>query len=173
MHLLTYSGHVRGHISGEKGNNGNENENEDEKDKINRMSAFTLIVIPNLFMTINTVENETKIILVKYPYAKIIIIGLPGSPKTIWPTEIKLTPTLHSTAIQKILNFLYEEKRFFSDYEKKVGDGPEEPVFFLGFGTGVFCLLKYLTEKVPFLPWLVGRVRCVCAVNGVIRLTRY
>ena len=184
-------------------------DSEGEEKKMNRMVCFTLIVIPDLFTTSKCLQEELQAVLVKYPHAKIVIIGLPGGTKTLYPEKLLLTPALHSTAILKILCHLYEEKRIFSGNDDDNGCSDrnktdsfgntintnnhrnnshnntgnlttnhgsvvdrEEVVYFLGFGVGVFSLLRFVTLSLPDLPWLTGRARCVLAVNGVTRLTR-
>ena len=143
-----------------------------EMKKIDRSVSFTLILNPDLFMTSNSLEKELKSILIKFKYAKIIIIGPLGSTNTLWPQSTVLTPALHSTSLSTLLQHLYNENRFFNEFSTKYTDTPGIPVFFFGFGTGVYSLLMFLCSDYLSMPWLSARSVTVCAVNGVFKLKR-
>ena len=140
--------------------------------KIDRSVSFTVILNPDLFMTSDSLEKDLKSILIKFKYAKIIIIGPIGSTYTLWPKSTVLTPALHSTSLSKLLIHLYSEKRFFNECSTNYPETPGIPLFFFGFGTGVYSLLLFLCSDYLNMPWLSARSVTVCAVNGVFTLRR-
>jgi hypothetical protein len=149
---------------------------------VDRWMAFTLIVVPDLFMSLEAMQIQLEMLLVKYPLARLVLIGLPGLPNTLWPSDCVLTPKLHTSAIEKLLVHLYDTNRL--SYEEEVLDGKVrnevrriekgggEPVFLMGFGTGVHTLLRFVSLNLPDLPWLESRVKAVCIVNGVIKMNK-
>ena len=62
-------------------------------------SRFTLVVVPDLFMTLESLETHLEDLLDKFLFARIVLVGLPGMPNTLWPGHWVLNPgTTHSPA---------------------------------------------------------------------------
>jgi hypothetical protein len=77
-------------------------------------SPFTLVVVPDLFMTLDTLQSLLKALLVKYPFARLVLVGLPGLPNTIWPSDCKLSPDLQARGINRLLIHLHSTYRMYS-----------------------------------------------------------
>ena len=55
-------------------------------------SRFTLVVVPDLFMTLESLETHLEDLLDKFLFARIVLVGLPGMPNTLWPGHWVLNP---------------------------------------------------------------------------------
>ena len=141
-------------------------EEKDEKDPrdVDRWVAFTLVLIPDLFMSLDTLQKHFQILLTKYPHSRIILAGLPGLPNTIWPEGWVLNSDLHARSIAKLMQFLKQKK--------KLSPMEGEPVYFMGFGTGVMSLSRFVTMYMPGLPWLEPTFRAVILVNGLLKINK-
>ena len=53
--------------------------------RLDRWVAFTLVAVPGLFMTLDSLERALRPLLKKYPLARVVLAGLPGLPNTFWP----------------------------------------------------------------------------------------
>ena len=143
-------------------------------------------------MSLNSTEIELKPILIKFPSATIVIIGLPGSSGTVWPRGTPLSPELHSTAITKIVSHLQNRDRFFSlgsgglAERKRSRERTREtyrdrdrgrirfrdPVLLLGFGIGGHSLLHFVASSLHAIPMMADRIKCLIVVNAVLTLSR-
>jgi hypothetical protein len=137
---------------------------EEGEPKPDRWVAFTLVLIPDLFMTLDTLQKAFERLLVKYPHSRIVLVGLPGLPNTVWPKGWSLNPDLHARAIAQLMQFLRKTKRL----SPMVG----EPIYFMGFGTGAHSLSRFMTLYAPGLPWLEDLCKCVIFVNGLLKYNK-
>jgi chemotaxis protein histidine kinase CheA len=129
-----------------------------------RFVAFTLIVFPTLFSSLETLQHQLEQILVKYPWARIVLVGYPGMPNTAWPEGWILNTDLHSRTVLKLLQHLHVERRLSAI--------AGEPVFLMGLGTGCVCMARFVSEYLPRIRWLKGRVKVVCTVNGMLHFSK-
>ena len=178
--------HSQDNKSGKCDEDGEKNQTEGRS----RQAPFCLVVIPDICMTLDSTEIELKPISIKFPSASIIIIGLPGSPGTVWPRGTSLSPELHSNAITKILNYLQNENRIFSHGSSGLGerkrgrekttetdtDGGrirfDDPMLLLGFGIGGHSLLNFVATSLSATPLMANSMKCVILVNAVFTLSR-
>eukprot|EP01038_Epipyxis_sp_PR26KG_P004789 gene4789-6716_t len=137
-----------------------------------RSLPFTLVLIPDLFMTLDTMQSSFQSLLTKYPFAKIVLIGLPGLPNTTWPKGWILNSDLHSRSIAKCLQHLLSKKIILSTNATIVQENSNEPVFMFGFGTGSYSLSRFISLYLPQLPRLEHHVRSVGLVNGLLRYNK-
>jgi len=143
---------------------------------INRWIAFTLVVVPDLFMTADAAEAYLLPLLTKFPMARLVVLGLPGAPHTTWPAHWVLNPDLHARALAKAMTQLHATGRLasFPHPPENVPRSPEdtEPIFFMGFGTGGHALARFASSFMSESPWLMGRVRAVVLVNALMEISR-
>ena len=143
---------------------------------INRWIAFTLVVVPDLFMTADAAEKYLLPLLTKFPMARLVVLGLPGAPNTTWPAHWVLNPDLHARALAKAMEHLHATGRLasFPRPPENVQRSPEgtEPIFFMGFGAGGHVLARFASTFMPDMPWLMGRVRAIVLVNALMEITR-
>ena len=128
-------------------------------------SRFTLVVVPDLFMTLEALETHLEELLEKFLFARIVVIGLPGLPNTIWPAQWVLNPDLHARSIAKLLQHLHSTGRISSPTSLEEC----EPVLLIGFGTGGHSLTRFVHDSLPGMPWLMPRVRAIILVNTVLK----
>lgn len=133
--------------------------------KVDRWVSFTLIIIPDLFSTLDSLQNHLEGILVKYPLARLIFVGLPGLPHTTWPEGWVLNSDLHSRSIAKLLVYLKKEGRIG-------GSNSSEPVFMMGFGLGAYSLSRFIVNFLPGMSWLESRLKVVSFVNGILKFNK-
>ena len=138
-------------------------EEKDPRD-VDRWVAFTLVIIPDLFMTLDTLQANFEPLLTKYPHSRIVLAGLPGLPNTVWPNGWTLNSDLHARSIAKLLQFLKQKKKL----SPMVG----EPMYMMGFGTGVHSLSRFVTLYSPGLPWLDSVFRAIICVNGLLKFNK-
>lgn len=138
------------------------NEINEESELSMNGKGFILVVIPDLFMTLEAMYRQIKDLLISYPYAKIVLVGLPGMPNTVYPEGWILNADLHSKCIAKLLDYL-QTKGKFKD---------EDPVFFMGFGSGVYYLSKFISEIAPDIGWLKTRIKVIFIINGMLKFNK-
>jgi hypothetical protein len=132
-------------------------------------SAFTLVLIPDMFMTLDTLQATFESLLFKYPYAQLVLVGLPGLPNTVWPRGWVLNSDLHARAIAKLLLHLQSAGRLaFGDCDAAAA--ARVPLFFMSLGSSSVCLSRFASLFLPSLPELHHRARAVCMVNGLLML---
>ena len=146
------------------------------------LPGFTLVVVPDLFMTLDVLQSNLEALIVRYPSARLVLVGLPGLPNTIWPAEQTLNAELHCSAIGKLLHCLHTACRLSSAgsaYNSRVGTanngqkgGMGDPVFLLGFGIGAYSLQRFVSLLLPSMYWLQLRVKAVLIVNGLIKISK-
>ncbi|GMH66094.1 hypothetical protein TL16_g04355 [Triparma laevis f. inornata] len=98
---------------------------------------FQLIVTPDVFMTLDTLEPAFAPLLDQHPLSSILLVGLPGLPNTLWPRGTVLNNECHSDCIASLLQHVNANERFTPK--------PNAPLFFLGFGVGSAALLHFAT----------------------------
>ena len=130
---------------------------------LDRWLPFTLILVPDIFMTLETLHKAFEPILVKYPMARLILIGPPGNPYTHWPRGWILNADLQSRSVLSILLHLKEKNR--------VGN-KSDPIFVMGFGTGAHSLSRFVSLFLPALSWMQKRIKAVVIVNGFIHISK-
>lgn len=139
----------------------------EEEGKDKKWVTFTIVVIPDLFMTTDTMGTYLDPIVQKYPLARIVLVGLPGLPYTHWPRGWVLNADLHARSIAVLLNHLKT-----SDNVNMWSPVPDEPVVFMAFGTGVQSLSRFIYQLLPAMTWLQPHVHAVISVNGYSKMTK-
>ena len=125
--------------------------------------SFSLVVIPDIFMTLETLENSLTYLLKKYPNAQLILVGLPGMPNTTWPKTWILNSDLHSRSIAKLMQHLLLKGILNVDHTV------HQPVIFVGFGAHCLCLTRFITLYLPLLQELHYQTKAVVVCNGLLR----
>lgn len=131
---------------------------------IDREVCFTLFVLPDLFSTLENLENQFDPLLTKFPSAQVVLVGFPGLPNTIWPAHWILNTDLHIRCLGYLLRHLRRSKRL-STYKK-------DPIFMLGVGMGGFTLSKFVYSVLEGFPWLERRLKCLIFVNSMMKINK-
>ena len=100
-------------------------------------TPFQLIVTPDIFMTLDTLEEALAPLLDQHPLSSILLVGLPGLPNTLWQKGTVLNNETHSLCLSDLLHHLESN----GDFTSSGG----HPTFFLGFGLGAACLTYFAT----------------------------
>jgi hypothetical protein len=126
-----------------------------------RFVSFTVVVLPDLFMTLDTMEAAYKRLLERYPLARFVFVGLPGCPHTSWPKEVMLTRDIHARAISKLMRHLHKQKRLTMIRGA--------PVIFVGHGTSVPILSSFASTHMQAIPWLATVAASLVFVSGYLK----
>ena len=129
--------------------------------------SFTIVVIPDLFMCLQTMEKYLSPILQRYPLARLVLVGLPGLPYTHWPRGWVLNIDLHARSIGALLQHLKT-----SDNPNNWSPVKDEPVVFMSFGSGAHSLSRFVTTALPAMQWLQPNVHGIINVNGFSKITK-
>jgi hypothetical protein len=132
----------------------------DQGPPIDRSHGFTLVAVPDLFMTLETMEKSLGPLKKKYPDATIVYVGLPGLPNTHWPRGWILNADLHARCIGVLMQFLLDTEKISTD--------PKHPVLLFGFGSGACCLSRFCAAFLPAMQPFYRRVKLVSMVSGFI-----
>jgi len=127
---------------------------------IDRSHGFTLVAIPDIFMTLETMEKALAPLKKKYPDCTLVYVGLPGLPNTHWPRGWILNADLHARCIAVLMQFLVDTE--------KISPDKQQPLLFFGFGSGSCCLSRFCAAFLPAMLPLYRRVKLVSLVNGFI-----
>ena len=139
----------------------------EEEGKEMKWVTFTIVVVPDLFMTTDTMKTYLDPIIQRYPLARIVLVGLPGLPYTHWPRGWVLNSDLHAKSIAVLLNHLK-----MSGNSSMWSPVPDEPVVFMAFGTGMLSLSRFIAQLLPAMSWLRPHVHAVISVNGYSKLSK-
>jgi hypothetical protein len=140
-------------------------------DNVDRYRAFTLVVVPDLFMTLDSLQQHLQPLLDKYPLARLLLVGLPGLPNTLWPADWVLNSDLHSRAIARLLQHLSSPNANMQGGQRLTSI-EAEPIFLMGFGTGANSLLRFTAQLLPDITAITHQVKAVCIVNGVLKFNQ-
>lgn len=136
--------------------------------------CFTLFIIPDLMMTLDTLQLFFMPLLRTHPYLQIVLVGLIGLPNTVWPQSWVINADLQSKCIAHLMKHLFETQQIVShhlDYllpnemipgftslagsntleELKKKIPTERRVITVGFGTGGYYLARFLGIQFPVL----------------------
>ena len=130
--------------------------------KIDRWLGFTLLVVPGLFTTLDTLHKYLQPLLVKYPCAHIVLLGLAGAPNTMWPADSQFSPDQQARCMMQLLHHLKVSRQL----------PLREPMFLMAVGTGSMAVSRFVSEYLPGLPWLQTRLRALCMVNGCFKISK-
>lgn len=64
------------------------------------------MVVPDLFMTLEALKKNLEEILQSYPFSRLVFVGLPGFPNTMWREGWALNSDLNARCIAKLLQYL-------------------------------------------------------------------
>lgn len=128
-----------------------------------RLLAFTLFLMPDVFMTLETLHKCFEPLIVKYPMARIIIVGPPGSPFTHWPRGWILNADMQARSILSLLLHLKETNRVGAN---------SDPIFVVGFGTGGYTLSRFISLYLSALAWMQRRLKAVILVNSFVHMSK-
>jgi hypothetical protein len=157
-------------------------DNGDDIPAIQPPDAFTLIVVPDLSMTLDTLQSHLEVLLHTHPYIRIVLVGLIGLPNTIWPKTWVLNSELQAKCIAYLINHLHTTNRLFFDMNRlqAFDDGREHlplqsHLLTMGFGTGGYHLARSIQHYLPGItqPYsLAEHIRMVILVNGVLKVNK-
>jgi hypothetical protein len=125
-------------------------------------AAFTLIVLPDLFMTLDTLDAALQPLLTRHPGASLLLVGLAGASNTTWPSTTELDAQLHARCLSRLIESLQEGGR--------LSRSPLDSVFLLGFGLGGHYLAQFCATALPGLHRFVPLVKAVVLVNSFVKL---
>ena len=128
-------------------------------DFLNELNSFTLVVIPDLFSTLESLFIYLSELIAVYPKSKIVLVGLIGLPYTTWPSGTVITCDLQARCIGRLLNFLLRKNKISKD----------DPIFMLAIGSGVHNVARFITEYMKHSPFLVDRIKVICTLNGKLQ----
>ena len=132
-----------------------------DKDIANK--SFSIIIVPDIFMTLETLEQSFSSLLKKFPNAQLILVGLPGMPNTVWPKNWVLNSDLHSRAIAKLMQHLLSKNVINADRSV------HQPILFVGFGAHCLCLSRFISLYLPLIPEVHYQTKAVTFLNGLLR----
>lgn len=154
-------------VDSSNGNDGSEEAKNGVGGRSNRKGLeFTLFIIPDLFMTLDTLQNQFEILLKKFPFAKLILVGLPGLPNTTWPSNWVLNSDLHARSIAKLVQHLTQKNELNSDHSIY------EPLFFIGVGVHCQCLSRFVSLYLNTFSELKYQTKGICFINGLLRYSK-
>ena len=87
---------------------------------------MTLVVVPDLFMTLEMLQLYLAPLLTRHPFASVLLVGLVGLPNTVWPKDITLDMGLHSLCLKSLLTFLNSNRILVSNSSNTDGDGDRD-----------------------------------------------
>jgi hypothetical protein len=138
--------------------------------------SFTIIVVPDLTMTLDTLQLHIESILHSYPYARIVLVGLLGLPNTVWPSSWILNSDLQARTIAHLVEHLHNNNKLFfisNTTNKDTTEDHQYNLLLLGFGTGAFHLSRFLSQHLPSMPPIVkDHIKSALFVNGFLRLNK-
>ena len=137
--------------------------NEVVEEDIDRSDGFTLILIPDLMMTLNTMQKAFEALRSKFPDASIVYAGLPGLPNSHWPRGWVLNADLHARSLAVLVQFLVDTERISTD--------PNHPIIFMSFGTGCYSLSRFVGSFLPAMLPVYRRTRLVTLAGGFVMPT--
>eukprot|EP01041_Mallomonas_annulata_P002218 gene2218-4307_t len=126
--------------------------------------AFTVIIVPDLFSTLETIKVLFEPLLTRYPSSRLVLMGLPGLPNTHWARGCTLDPDLSMRSICALLIHLRDKNRLIS----KIGD----PIFFMGVGSGAYTLVRFISRCLPGMTWFERMLSTVILINGFVKITK-
>lgn len=129
----------------------------------NRQMSFTLVVVPDLFMTLETLEVSLDRLLDKFPHARLVLVGVPGLPNTNWPPGFVLNSDIFARAMSKLLMFLHGSRNQLVKY-------PGDPIFMMGIGVSVYTVSRFIVNHSYKLGPVRNQIRAIFAINGYLKL---
>jgi hypothetical protein len=140
---------------------------------IDNNNSFTLVVIPDLTMTLDTLQNQLEILLHTHPLIKIVLVGLIGLPNTQWPVSWVVNSELQSKCIGNLLTHLFNSGKLFyqplTDNKLPV----DRNLVLMGFGLGVYHLSRFISEILPSLDAVLqSSVKHFVFVNGILKYSK-
>lgn len=133
--------------------------------------SFTLVVVPDLTMTLDTLQLHMESLLHSFPFARIVLVGLLGLPNTIWPAHWVINSDFQARTIAHLLHSLQDSGRLF--FHHGLVDESKQNLLIMGFGLGSFHLSRFLCQHLKsFPPSFAASIRCVIPVNGFNRVSK-
>ena len=129
----------------------------------NRQMSFTLVVLPDLFMTLETLQVSLDRLLDKFPHARLVLVGFPGLPNTNWPPGFVLNSDIFARAVSKLLMYLHGSRNQLVKY-------PGDPIFMMGIGVSVYTVSRYIVNHSYKLGPIRNHIRAIIAINGYLKL---
>jgi pimeloyl-ACP methyl ester carboxylesterase len=121
-------------------------------------SGFMLLVLPDVTMTLDSLQTALGPLLDRYANGSVLLVGLPGCPHTIVPPRVKLSNEQNALYAAQLLAHV-QERRLWDPLSAQC------PFFMLGFGAGASVALKLATSYLP--PDQKQYVESVVLVNPV------
>ena len=98
-------------------------------------TPFQLVIVPDIFMTLDTLSEAFAPLLDQHPNSSILLVGLPGLPNTLWPKGLTLNNDTHAECVSNLLHHVSSNGEF--------SPTPAVPLFFIGFGIGASALTGF------------------------------
>ena len=140
-------------------------------------NCFTLVLFPDLFMTLQSLEDRVKRLCHLYPQALLLLVGLPGMPNTVWPRSHCFDSRSQAACAAKLIDFL-DRKQKLSLFAPPAEQGAHSylsvdnsPIFLAGFGSGVHTMARYVVEHLcaRSRARLRVRVKFIATINGKLQ----
>jgi hypothetical protein len=125
-------------------------------------TQFMLVVVPDLFQTLDTLKEACLPLLSKHPLGRLLLVGLPGLPRTLWAKGTLLNNELHAKCLSRLLEHLARKSFWVPD--------PQIPLLFLGAGNGANVLTLFAAAHLPAPRHLALKqaTRVMVLVNGFV-----
>ncbi|CAM9091089.1 unnamed protein product, partial [Phaeothamnion confervicola] len=109
----------------------------------------TLVAVPGLFMTLDSMEVGIGSVLDVLPHGRLLLVGLPGMPGTVWPQRASLNAQVAAKALAGLLEHLQAHGLLATlpKAAKRTAVGAAfAPVLLVGFGTGAAAAAAFASE---------------------------
>ncbi|RYH22833.1 hypothetical protein EON65_18680 [archaeon] len=129
-------------------------------------ASLTIVVIPDITMTLDTLQLHLEGLINVFPYAKIVLVGLLGLPNTVWPTQWVLNSDLQARAIAHLVLHLHNQHILLHRETNS-------SLLFMGLGFGAYHLSRFVSQHLQSLPPLVREsTKGAVLVNGFLRVNK-
>eukprot|EP01040_Poterioochromonas_malhamensis_P013046 gene13046-14311_t len=136
--------------------------------------TFTLVVVPDITMSLDTLQSQLEILLKSHPFIRIVLVGLIGLPNTVWPNNWVINSELQAKCIGNLLTHLnYTNRLFYRELNELGEEKKNDKLFMMGFGVGVYHLTRFMTDILPNLEVsLQSTLHHLIFVNGILKYSK-
>lgn len=160
-----------------------------EKNKIKPRQRLTLVVVPDISMTLDTLEEALQPLTHSLPFIRIVLVGLIGMTNSVWPEQWILNSDLQSMCLFQLISYLNTSQTLFftlNNKKNETGDSEKDKEFenidennnnnsllFLGFGWGGYYVIKCLTNYLNNFPsTLTNSIKQIFLINSFLKINK-
>ena len=143
-------------------------------------SEIILVVLPDLFMTLDTLQSHLLPITDRISQVTLLLVGLLGLPNTCWVDTSTTSATgATTTATSKqgaedagiTIETQVQSLHSLITYINTRGHNSDPPVkyIFIGFGYGALIVNQYLTSNLTLISHWKLNVLCIILINNIYK----